>query len=149
MIPGCVLMVEVWVFFVTQQSPKDQPERLELLGNAWKGCYLPRSDVFYPVADKCTSVCLGVQLWASAFPFAKSKRWKPSALHEETSAAIKNVTSAACFADTQHTSLSGCVCATICKADRLRQARIATCTEVWIYVRQREKQHSGILGTHL
>lgn len=94
-------------------------------------------------------VCLECSCEREHSPLLKVNTLKPSALHEETSAAIKNVTSAACYADAQLASLSGSVCEMICKVDRLRQARIARYTDVWIYFRQREKQQSGVLGTHL
>lgn len=66
------------------------------VGNAWKGCYLSRLAVFYLVADKYTSVCLECSCERERSPSPKVNTLKPSALREETSAAIKNVTSAAC-----------------------------------------------------
>lgn len=150
----------VCVLCVAQLSSRDEPERPDLLGMHEK---------LLLVQIRCVLSChwyiqdclFGGQLWARAFPSLKVNTFKMPALHDETSAAVQNVTPSLslCLLLTSMyahiyihihkrtlcltLSLScRCFCwrdNSVYRGGRLRQARIATYTEVWIYVSHREE----------
>lgn len=123
-------------------------------GNAWKAVTCSDSMCFI-LSLTNTSVYLQCNFEQQ---HSKVNTFEMPALHEETSRTVKNVTPtlwASCPPPCTQTLILSLSCQWfywrdnhICSWGRLRQARIATNTEVWIYVSQMEEytwQGSGIL----
>lgn len=154
------------MFSVLHNRLPGMNQRTQTCWDCVKSCYLFRLDVYYLVADKYKTVYLECSCEREHSPSLKVNTVKMPALHDETSErsrmcyVLRHLSPLVVFfffflyTSFDHAGTHTCTrcpdlslsspwfCRrdnSVYRGDRLRQARLATCAEVWIYVSHREE----------